>query len=182
MLRCSNQNGSGWYFLQPLWAMRGCLELRGRQRVPRFWFLGVLLPVGPEELHSGGYLGGALLFSVGGNGWEIFGHLFQDALICCSCGVMKYCRNADKLMTWKTSFHNENVRVWRPAWWLGRVLWFFFHWLWRCWNLELSSAVFYGTLYTWQNKSGQCLCYLLVQHVTPWNWRATFKICTEIGI
>lgn len=120
---------SSW-MLQPEWfsaivEMRGCLELRGRHRVPRFWFLGVLLPVGPEELHSGGYLGGALLFSVGGNGWEIFGHLFQDALVCCSCGVMKYCRNADKLMTWKTSFHNENVRVWRPAWWLGRVLWFF---------------------------------------------------------
>lgn len=24
-------------------------------------------------------------------------------------------------------------------------------------------------------KSGQCLYYLLVQCVTPWNWRATFK-------
>lgn len=33
-------------------------------------------------------------------------------------------------------------------------------------NFVLSSAIFYDTLYTWQNKSGHCLYYLLVQRVT----------------
>ena len=33
-------------------------------------------------------------------------------------------------------------------------------------NFALSSAIFYDTLYTWQNKPGRCLYYLLVQHVT----------------
>lgn len=33
-------------------------------------------------------------------------------------------------------------------------------------NFALSFAVFYDTLYTWQNKSGHCLYYLLVQCVT----------------
>lgn len=52
------------------------------------------------------------------------GFWFQDALVCCSSGVRKYCTDADKLMTWKTRSHKENVRVWRAAWWLwGRVLW-----------------------------------------------------------
>lgn len=33
-------------------------------------------------------------------------------------------------------------------------------------NFELSSAIFHDTLHTWQNKSGHCLYYLLVQRVT----------------
>lgn len=97
------------------------------QSVPRFWFLGELFAAGPWghdcalvdiEVESSSFL----WVAVDG---KSLGISFQDALACCSCGVMKFCRNADKLMTWKTSFHNENVRVWRPAQWLRRVLWFF---------------------------------------------------------
>lgn len=33
-------------------------------------------------------------------------------------------------------------------------------------NFVLSSAMFYDMLYTWHNKLGHCLYYLLVQRVT----------------
>lgn len=70
-----NQNFSGWYFLLPLWEMRGCLELGGEAEGAQILvFRGVL---SCRALRTGlcGYLGGTQLFPVGGTGWEIFGHL-----------------------------------------------------------------------------------------------------------
>lgn len=123
------------FFLLPLWGMRGCSELSGEaERAQILDFQK--FPAGPwgHKMLWWMFRWNPAVFC----GWQWMGQSrgiwFQDILVCCSCGVMKSHRNADRLMTWKTSFHNENVRVWRPAWWFGKSLVVFFHWLWGCWN------------------------------------------------
>lgn len=82
----------------------------------------------------GGCLGGIHLFLWVAMDGKSLGFWFQYALVCCSSAVVKYFTNGDKLMTWKGSFHKENVRVWSPARRLGTLLCVFCHCLWRCWN------------------------------------------------
>lgn len=77
MLSVSNQIFSGWYFLLPLWEMRGSLELRGEAERAQILVFRGITPCLRAQLCSGGYLGGTQLFSVGGNGWEISGHLIS---------------------------------------------------------------------------------------------------------
>lgn len=62
---------------------RGSLELSGEAKhVQILVFMGVISCRGLRAwLCSGGYLGGTQLFSVGGSGWEIFGHLISRYFI-----------------------------------------------------------------------------------------------------